>query len=169
MQKINLSKKRVSARHLGHCSYLIKWIKAVINKWPTRFENIPRPLSCFRAICIVPLSSHTVSAGINYTRTMKPESTNIHRDTHTNMCVHTHTRAVSLACKEERVLLKSPRCDCYPSGRAEMAVQSVLGFIWSLPLTCTAISSFSLTEKKRPPSPRFRAMACRWRDSCRYF
>lgn len=32
-----------------------------------------------------------------------------------------------------------------------------------------AISSLVFGEKKRPPSPRLRCMAWRWRDSCRYF
>ncbi len=42
---------------------------------------------------------------------------------------------------------------------------------WPCSLTCMAkaISSFSLGEKNRPPSPRFRCMACLCRDSWRYF
>lgn len=42
---------------------------------------------------------------------------------------------------------------------------------WPCSLTCMAkaISSFSIGEKNRPPSPRFRCMACLCRDSWRYF
>lgn len=43
---------------------------------------------------------------------------------------------------------------------------------WPCSLTCCmakAISSFSLGEKNRPPSPRFRCMACLCLDSWRYF
>lgn len=70
----------------------------------------------------------------------------------------------------ELIHLKSHSFKCMTICNKHYRLELLCSFYTQLP-TCDNPRpiSLSLGEKKRPPSPRLRCIAWRWRDSCRYF